>query len=212
MQNVTIITAAASEPVTLSDAKSFMRIDGSDENDLITELIKVAREMAEEYTRRKFINTVLQLTLDAFPLQGDEYWWNGVRQGSISEMHRQADSITLPFVPVSAVSSVTTYSTSNVSSVFSSDNYTLDEANGRVVLNDGAVWPTALRNKAAIAVNYTAGYGANASDVPSSVRQAIKMIVVELYENRTCASIPMSAQKLLMPYRILEERNNGARG
>jgi uncharacterized phiE125 gp8 family phage protein len=36
----------------------------------------------------------------------------------------------------------------------------------------------------AITVNYLAGYGPAATDVPECIRLAIKMMVAELYENR----------------------------
>lgn len=47
---VEIITDLVSEPVTLQEAKDYMRISSEAENDLIEELITSARERVEKYT------------------------------------------------------------------------------------------------------------------------------------------------------------------
>ena len=44
-----VVTPAASEPITLTEAKNFLRVDGSDDDALITALISAAREMCEQY-------------------------------------------------------------------------------------------------------------------------------------------------------------------
>ena len=44
-----VVTPAASEPITLTEAKNFLRVDGTDDDTLITALISAAREMCESY-------------------------------------------------------------------------------------------------------------------------------------------------------------------
>lgn len=59
------ITPPQTEPVTLSEVKAHLRIDGSEEDELLSALITTAREMAEEYTRRAFITQTWELALDS---------------------------------------------------------------------------------------------------------------------------------------------------
>jgi uncharacterized phiE125 gp8 family phage protein len=57
-----LITPPASEPVTLAEAKSHLRVDLNDDDTLINALITAARQMAEEYTRRAFITQTWEAT------------------------------------------------------------------------------------------------------------------------------------------------------
>ena len=60
-----LIAPPQTEPVTLMEAKAHLRIDGSEEDELLSALITAAREMAEEYTRRAFITQTWELALDS---------------------------------------------------------------------------------------------------------------------------------------------------
>lgn len=50
--DIQITTDLASEPVTLNEAKEYLKVDYADDNDLITTLIKSARKTIERYTGR----------------------------------------------------------------------------------------------------------------------------------------------------------------
>jgi uncharacterized phiE125 gp8 family phage protein len=57
----------ASEPISLSEAKTFLRIDGTDEDALITEMISAARIAAEEQTGKSLISQSWQVMYDDCP-------------------------------------------------------------------------------------------------------------------------------------------------
>jgi uncharacterized phiE125 gp8 family phage protein len=57
-------------------------------------------------------------------------------------------------------------------------------APGRIYPAYGKSWPAVRAIPGAITVNYTAGYGPAATDVPECVRLAIRLMVAELYEQR----------------------------
>jgi len=59
-----LVTPPQLEPVTVEEAKQHLRIDGNEEDDYIASLITVARQRAEEYTRRAFISQTWELALD----------------------------------------------------------------------------------------------------------------------------------------------------
>lgn len=209
MQSVKVTTQPAIEPLAVTDAKAFLRIDSTAEDDLIAELIAAAREFCEEYTRRKFISTGCTLTLDRFPYSHNEKWWDGVREIAMSELRGACDYIKLPFAPVVSVASLTSYDVDNTSAVFDSSNYSVDTVGSRIYLNQNSQWPSNIRDFNAVSIVYTAGYGATPADVPSAIRHAIKLTVAAMYDNRECFELPAMAKSALQPYRILEERSNG---
>uniref|UniRef100_A0A6H1ZJI5 Putative head-tail connector n=1 Tax=viral metagenome TaxID=1070528 RepID=A0A6H1ZJI5_9ZZZZ len=56
---------------------------------------------------------------------------------------------------------------------------------GRIVLAYGKSWPTTvLRPANAVCVTFIAGYGDERSDVPKAVKQAMLLLIGDLYENR----------------------------
>jgi hypothetical protein len=208
MQNVTITTQPAIEPVTIDEVKQFMRVDTSDDDDLIGQLITSARQLCEEHTRRKFITTGVTMALDGFPNREREMWWGGVRQMPITELHDGSGKIRLPFPPAISVTSITTYGGDNNATVVSSGIYRLD-TDGSVLLNDGQIWPSDLRDYDAVRIVYTCGYGAAYSTVPAPIRHAIKMTAAAMYDDRNCFAIPAGAVQALSPYRVMNERTNG---
>lgn len=60
-----LVTPPTIEPVTLEEAKLHLRVDGTEEDNLITALITAARQKAEDYTRRAFITQTREFALDS---------------------------------------------------------------------------------------------------------------------------------------------------
>lgn len=188
------------EPVTLEDAKNYLRVDTSDDDSQINTLITAAREAAESYTRRSFITQGLRLHLDGFSGQYRGTFLDNVT-GSVqiaqNMLNNGADELYLPRGPVQSISSINTYNESNSASEFSSSAYRLDASRERVILNDDQTWPTDLRDKDAVEVNYVAGYGA-AGAVPATVKQAILEHVRMLYDGKAdCDELPKTCKSLL---------------
>ena len=61
------ITAPTLLVVSLVEAKAHLRVDVSDDDDLITACIHSATALAEQYTNRAIAPQTWELTLDAFP-------------------------------------------------------------------------------------------------------------------------------------------------
>ena len=59
--SVKLITPPSVEPITLEEAKIFLRIDTDEENTLLESLISAARLYAEKYTTRSFITQTWEM-------------------------------------------------------------------------------------------------------------------------------------------------------
>lgn len=190
MNHYTVIVsvAPAIEPVSLDEMKLHLRVDHSDEDTLIAALISAAREQAEAFTNRAFIEQTLILRLNKFP-----------------------EVIKLPRPPLISLTSIAYLDGSGVSQTLSSGLYRLGSSHepARITEAYGQTWPTTYDVEDAVTVTYKAGYGTAATSVPASIKAAIKLIVEALYENRgdlsqgiTIQEIPMTSRSLLHPFKV----------
>jgi len=200
-------TDPASEPVTKAELDAHLRGDGvleANEADLLDSLILAAREYVEEFTRRALITQSWTLVMDAWPqAKGDNLgWWDGVREGSISSGTQ--GFVELPIGQLQSVTSVTTYDNDNSSTVFASSNYFLDTnaTPGQLILNTGTVWPVFTRTRNGIEIEYVAGYGDNATDVPGALRQAVKQLAAHWYENRELVKTQSDQNQAMAPVHV----------
>ena len=182
MAGLVIHTEPASEPITLAEAKSYLRVDSSGDDALITSLISTARKLCEEHTQRAFMTQTYNLFLDALE-DVDDGLWEGIRTGAYINYYK--NYIELPMPPVVSVSHIKTYDDNDTATTFSADNYYVDNARqpARVVLRTGETFPTALRVANAIEVRYVTGYS-SASAVPEPIKFAIYQVLTYLYEHR----------------------------
>ncbi len=178
------------EPVTLEETKSHRRIESSDEDVLIVGFIEAAREWCEGYQNRAFITQTWELALDNFPSE---------------------NYVEIPNPPLQSVESIKYYDTDETEHTFSADSYHVDiySEPGRVVLKYGETWPSiTLRTANGVIIRFVAGYGDTTASVPGKVKQAIKVLVGHLYENREAADIkemkevPFAVRSLLGLERI----------
>lgn len=155
------------EPVSVADAKLALRIDSTSTQDdgLIAGLITAARTKLENRTRRLFLRRQMDYALDRTPL---------------------ACAFKLPCAPLVSVESVTSYDTDNAATVMPSTGYLVDTLSepGRVALNSGGSWPSGIRDTNGIVVRFTAGYSTAAAGVPTPLIEAIKQLMVTMYEHR----------------------------
>lgn len=140
------------------------------DDDLLTALISASRQIAEDTTRRALIDQTWKYYLPAFP---DE-----------------DDFIKLPFGNLQTTDLSITYKDSDgtVTTMTLTTDYLIEtngEGCGRIVLPYGVSWPSAtLYPSNPITITFKCGYGDEASDVPSKIRTAIKMIAAFFYQHR----------------------------
>lgn len=203
-----LLTGPSTEPVTRDEAKLHARVETTADDAYIDGLITGARQMVEKLTRRALITQTWTLILDAWPGTVRDDWWDGVREGPIS-MADHADEVEIRKAPFLAITSVKTIAEDATETTWDSSNYYVAKRAGfgRLVKKSSVVWPSLalpVRQKAGILITFTCGYGANASDVPIALRQAIKDIVAHWYENRgdDTKEVPMTAMRILQQYTV----------
>lgn len=180
----TLVTPAAIAPVSLEECLSDLRIDNSDEDDLIEAYIRAATEFCSEVVGRKLINEVWKYSI------------RFVGDGKIE----------LPFQPVSELIEVQYFDNDNASQTIPLNNfyvYNYDTVSTiEPVLN--YTWPLSYNRRDAINITFKTGYGDNPESVPETIRRAIRLMVVHMYEIRSpimvgpnVIEVPMSVQALL---------------
>lgn len=175
-------TAPAVEPITLNEAKNHLRVDTANDDTLITALITTARQLAERETKRAFITQTWEMYLDSATAE-----------------------IEIPKSPLQSITSIKVISEAGVSSEVSNTWYVVDVSEnlpGRVKLKSGYTWPS-HRNFASFIIEFKAGYGDAATNIPEPLRQAILQLIGFLYDNRGAEEIPKGIKQLLWPYKIL---------
>ena len=169
-------TAPATLPVSLAKMKTHLRVDGTDDNAAITLMVKAATQRLEKETGRKFVTQKWDIYFDHFAYEYQDEWWDGVREGSMSQLLNYCDSLILPFGPLQTVESFKTIDNSDTESTFSSSSYLVDTVSplARISLRLGEVWPsTVLRPRNGIKIAATFGYGAGHVDAVDAVTSAI---------------------------------------
>lgn len=182
-------TSAATEPLTLSEAKLHCRVDHSDEDTLITALISTAREFAERSTGRTLAQRTFTMSMTAFPDGGADII-----------VHRS---------PLISVQSVYYYNDAGANTLMvSGTDYRVRTGciPGRISLPvTGTTWPITSAVDDAVRVSYTAG-----GSVPACAKQAMLMLVGHWYENResvvvgdgSSSAVHLASRALLESIRI----------
>lgn len=207
---VTVTPEALSPPsqlITLSRMKAYLKVDGTDDDDLINDLISAATVAAGDFMHRTILTTTYELVMDGFNINETDALDRlgpGVHTASKHHILGRPDVIELPMLPIISVTSVQTTDINNVETTFSSANYTLDPDGGRIYLDIGATWPTNLRSYNAVKVTYVAGYGSTDASVPQPIIEAVKTWVGKMYEVRGVCDCPKECKRLLDGYKLFD--------
>jgi len=184
-----LITAPATEPVSLQEAKDHLRVEITDDDTLISTLITVARRYGEKIQGRAYITQTWDWFVDEFPeLPFD-----------------------VPMPPLQSITSIKYYDEDDVEFTFDSAKYFVDTKGflGRITLNSGESWPsTTIRPINGVVIRFLAGYGTASTDVPEEILTALKLVLAHYYEHRQITDIrkqeliPLSAHDLLQVDRV----------
>ena len=157
-----LITPPEALAVSLDEAKLNLRVDGTEQDSLITAWIDGITAHAEHLTGRSFINQTWRVTLDDFP-----------------------DAIELPCVP-SAVT-IKYLDLAGAEQTLDPADYIVDSVSepGYAVPGVGKAWPETYDRINAVNVDVVAGYGATEADIPQGIKLYILARLVEQYDPAT---------------------------
>ena len=176
--NYRVTTVPSSEPITLQEAKSQIRVTGTDEDTYINSLIQVSREFCEMYENRSYIEQTVTANYTKF-----------------------GSKIYLPLNPVISITSISYIDSTGTTQTVDSSNYNLQNYNDPAFIypDYGYSYPTVQNITNSITIMYQAGY----STVPEATKQAILLVLSHLFEHReenseiALTEMPLGAKNLL---------------
>ncbi len=183
-------TGPQTEPVSMTRAKTHLRVENTADDLLISALITTARVYVETTTRRQLIRQRWRIVYDSIA---------------------RGETICLDLAPLIEVNAVRVYNGNGQAHTLSESEYVVDllSAPARLRLNVGSA-AQASRPFNGFEIDAWAGYGADADSVPAPLRQAILQLVAHWYEHRSVVTSGMSAvaepdgvAALMEPYRMV---------
>lgn len=181
-----------------------MRVDISDEDSYIDALVVAARQRVEAHLQRALITTEYTMLLDSFPA-------DIIFVPNLS-YHDYDPAVRLPRSPVQSVDEIRYIDDQGTQQTLAASKYRVDTKSlvSRITAAYAETWPTTRPVMNAVEIDFTAGYGDTAADVPQAIRHAILILVNTWYDQGrtgvvigpTASQIPMTAEYLLGPYRV----------
>ncbi len=186
---LSLVTAPSSEPVSLSEQKTHLRVDDNEDDAYIASCITAARQWIEGQTKR----SIMAQTWD----YGIDYAWP-IKYGA----HR----IDFPLNPIADQASPETITITYVDSNGASQSLASTQfkiasrAHGSYIVPAYNVsWPSVRRQPDAITVRFVSG---DSSTVPADLKHAVKILASQFYEERdTGVAASSVVEALISPHR-----------
>jgi len=194
--SLSLVSRNEAFPLDLDDAKTHLRVDVDDDDELIQGLIQAATEYVETFTHRALMGSQI---------------WDYSLCGFVTD---SCGSIWLPKPPVTSITSVSYVDTTGTTQVWASSNYRTELPAGpwarkaRITAAYGVTWPSVRSVTGAVTIRFVCGYG-TALYVPASIKAAMKILIGHWYEHReavgvdigNATAIPLAVDSLLWPYK-----------
>lgn len=182
-----LLAGPAEEPVSLAEAKAFLRLDDNTEDALVTTLVAASRLHVEGTTARALVAQTWRLVTDCWPVDR---------------------AVRLPVAPLLSLTAVTAYDEAGDAHALDLAQFEADAATPRLLLPPELESMPVLRERQGIEIDYVAGYGATAADVPADLKQAVLVLVAYWFEHRDLAVLsgpnsvaPSGFERLVAGYR-----------
>jgi uncharacterized phiE125 gp8 family phage protein len=207
------ISGPASEPVSVTEALAWLRQDDPTDSALVASLITAARIYLEGVYDLTMVQTTWKSTIDRFPrysssavwqYNSDAIWSQRLPVTQLSgQWYPDRASIRVARPPLVSVSSITYIDGFGNLQTVDPSIYNVDTTTprGRIAPAYGQIWPIVRQQLASVQVTYTAGY-ADASSVPETLKTAVKMMVLWMYEHRGDDNmqfrLPLTVENLML--------------
>lgn len=183
----TTLVPPAAEPVSLADAKAYLRVGHDGEDELVVSLIAAARSRIEAQTGLAMIERSLRVTLDRWTC------------GTVETRRVQ-----LPVRPVASLTAVRVFDKTGAPATVTERFAPEAGHSGKLVWAAGGFpWPR--QRMRGIEIDYVAGFGSEPGDVPAGLALAVKRLAAHGYQARDPGSLqdrlPEDVAGLLSPWR-----------
>lgn len=162
---VELVTAATLRSVSLDEFKSQQRIDGSDEDSYLLDLIASAERYVERRTGRQLLTATFDVRITR--------WWNG--------------RLKLPRPPLASVTGVYYYDTAGTETTVTSSDYIVRTPQfepGTIERAPSATWPVVEADRLfPIRVRFVAG-ATSGANVSAELRHLVRLVASHWYANR----------------------------
>ncbi|MFN7038686.1 MAG: head-tail connector protein [Alphaproteobacteria bacterium] len=167
-----LIAGPIMEPITLEEAKLYLRVSNNKEDSLIISLIKATRNLAENYLKVSFLTQEWQAYCIDFV----------------------SGNILLPKGPIQSIESIFTFQNNGKKSLIAPEIYDLNK------LDDTLYFKFPIINQA-LYINYTTGCK-KISDISEGIKQALKEHIAYIYDGRgNLSSIPSHVKEIYNSFR-----------
>jgi uncharacterized phiE125 gp8 family phage protein len=181
-----LLTPPLLEPVTLEEARDYLRLDSEDEDELVESLIRAARHLVEAASGQMLIHQTWRLSLSAWPVMG---------------------RLRLPIEPLDAILAARVLDAGGAAQEIDLSALAIDEGARPPAILALGMLPQPGRRPNGIEIDVRAGHGPAPADAPPQLRLAVLKLVAHWFENRgdmtgeRVAAMPGEVTALTAPWR-----------
>jgi uncharacterized phiE125 gp8 family phage protein len=184
-----LLSGPAVEPITLAEAKAYLRVEHSDDDLVIAAFIAAARIHVETQTRRALITQTWRFVRDGWPGEG---------------------RLSISPTPLQQILAARVYDSDGSTLSIDTQAFVADKASAPAIVAF-APWslPAPGRTVGGIEIDVRVGYGDAGANVPEPLRQALRLLVAHWYERRGVTApgaigvLPLTVSALIAPYQVL---------
>ena len=167
---ITETVAPTVEPVSVTEQKVHLRVDGTDSDTIIQTQIEAARGFIEKRLQKALVQRTYRADLWGF-----------------------AEILELPLPPLASVTNIKYYNTDSpeVLTTLSTDIYTVDLGGNLIYRAWAQSYPAVAYRHDAVQITFVTGFDPSsdspqdpAGNVPQSIKSAIKLTAADLFWNR----------------------------
>lgn len=172
------VSAPATAPISLAEAKTQMRVESSDDDSIIQRLIDAAVAFVD-----------VQGALGKAMITQTWGQW----------LSPNPSTVYLSLGPVQSVSAIKYYDVDGALQTATLADFNVFGTPNRISVSpkSGKAWPVTQTRDDAIKIEYVIGYGSTSASVPETVRHALMMLVAHWYDNRETST---EKQMFDLPY------------
>jgi len=183
-----LLAGPAEEPVSLDEAKVFLKVEDDAEDGLITTLISAARLHIEGVTGRALLTQSWRVVLDRWP---------------------ENRTVKLPVTPFISLTEISAYDDGGGVHPIGLAQFFAEP--DRLLLPLSVAGMPSLRERGGLEIDYVAGFGDAPEDVPADIRQALLVLVAYWFEHRDAVIVAGSGSVVPTGFDLLVARHKAVR-